>query len=192
MAAPSEEEGEEKAEGESAAPKKGKKKLLLILIPVIVLLIGGGAAFMLLGGSEDKHAEEEEEPPRTYATLKLDPFIVNLAESTAYVKVTLVVEYDVDLVAAGALGGGGGGGGHGGGGAGGGDAPAGPPPLFASREPMIRDAVIRVLSSKKKEEVLTQAGKEQLKEELLDAMNEALGLEEAAIISVYFLEFIIQ
>lgn len=193
MAAPT--EGEEKKEEShtEAAPKKGKKKLLLILIPVVLLLVGGGAAFVLLGSGGDEHGEEEEvEAPRHYATHKLDPFIVNLADSAAYVKVTMVVEYDVEILAAAAEGGAAGGGGHGGGGAGGGDAGPTAPPLFSAREPMLRDSVIRILSQKKQADVLSMQGKEILKEELLDALNEASGLEEAPFISIYFLEFIVQ
>ena len=61
-----------------------------------------------------------------------------------------------------------------------------------AREPMMRDAVIRVLSSKKAVDVLSPEGKEKLKEELVEAINEAIGLEEGPVVNVYFTEFIIQ
>ena len=57
---------------------------------------------------------------------------------------------------------------------------------------MINDAIIRVLSSKTTEAVLSPDGKEQLKEELVEAINDASGLDEAAVANVYFTDFIIQ
>ena len=57
---------------------------------------------------------------------------------------------------------------------------------------MIHDAIISVLSSKKPEEVLTMVGKEDLKEELIDIINEATGLDEPAVVIMYFVEFIVR
>lgn len=190
------EEKEGQAEGD-APKKKGKKKLILILVPVI-LLLGGGAAFFLLGGKEaPKEGEEVEEvvheaKPRHLATLKLDPFIVNLSENISFLKVTMLLEYDPEIFAK-AEGGEAHGEAHGGGGSGGEkkDGPAAPS-LITERQPMIRDAVIHVLSSKKSADVLTVDGKEKLKEELIESINEALGLPENPIVNIYFLEFIIQ
>ena len=66
------------------------------------------------------------------------------------------------------------------------------PKLFEKRDAMIRDAIISTLSYKTPNELLTQEGKEALKEELVDAINEALGLEESVVVSVYFKDFIMQ
>ena len=63
---------------------------------------------------------------------------------------------------------------------------------MAARETQIRDVIIRILSSKHADDLLTQDGKERLKEELLEGINEAVGLEEPAVTGVYFTEFIIQ
>jgi flagellar basal body-associated protein FliL len=49
-----------------------------------------------------------------------------------------------------------------------------------------------VLSSKKAEDVLTSDGKERLKEELIEGLNEAVALEEPPLTAVFFTEFIIQ
>ena len=65
-------------------------------------------------------------------------------------------------------------------------------PQIAERLPMIKDAVIKVLSSKKAEEVLSADGKEHLKEELIEAINEAIGLEEGPVTGIYFEDFIVQ
>lgn len=83
---------------------------------------------------------------------------------------------------------------HGGGGAGGGAKEEGPGthPHFMERQPMIRDAIIHVLASKKVQDVITNEGKERLKEELIEAINESLSLSEDPVVNIYFLEFIIQ
>lgn len=185
-----EEQHEEGAKTE--AKPKGKKKLIIII--AALLIVGGGAGFFLLGGKKEveKHAEEQHEEERHLATAQLDPFIVNLSESSSFLKVTLLIEYDVGLISKAdphSEGGGGGGGEHGSGGE---DKAGGLPPIMEERKPMIRDAVIRVLASKKSAEVLSVDGKESLKQELVEAINEALGLDEGPIVAVYYTEFIIQ
>lgn len=183
---------EEGKEGEEAAKPKSKKKLIII-VAVVLLLVGIGVPLFLMGGEDAKKAEhgEEDEKPVHYETAKLDTFIVNLSENATFLKTTILVEYDPSLIN---LGGADGAAAEGGGHAGGGDKPAagGLPPIFEKRKPMVHDAVIRILSSKKASEVLTAEGKETLKQELIDAINEALGVEEAPVVNVYFTEFIIQ
>lgn len=180
--------------GEEAAPAGGKSKKKLIIIAVVALLAIGGGAFAFLGGSkphEGEHAEEIEEK-KEYKLAELDTFIVNLSESTSFLKVKMLVEYDPAVIA-GAEGGAEGGGGHGGGGAGGGGAEKQElPPALKARYPMIRDAIIRVISGKRATDVLTVTGKETLKQELIEAINEAAGLDEPPVVNVYFTEFIIQ
>jgi flagellar basal body-associated protein FliL len=56
----------------------------------------------------------------------------------------------------------------------------------------MKDAIIRILSSKKADDLLTAEGKERLKDELLEGINEAVGLEEPPVVGVFFTEFIIQ
>ncbi|MCB0338379.1 MAG: flagellar basal body-associated FliL family protein [Bdellovibrionales bacterium] len=188
-------EEEEKAE-ETEQPKKSKKKLIIIIV-VVLLLVGGGAGFALMGGgSEEGDGHElEVEQEAHYATVEIDSFIVNLNENASFLKVKLLLEYDVDVLekmGGHGEGGGHGGGGHGGAGAGGGEAEGGLPGVLGEREPMIRDAIIRVLSSKTSEEVLSLEGKSILKEELIDAINEAAGADEALVVNIYFLDFIVQ
>ena len=200
-----EKEEEEKDEGEEAAaepPKKKGKKKLFIIVAAVVLLGGGGAAFAFLGGgakpagqATEEFSEEEEDTH--YATVELDPFIVNLSDNASFLKIRMLIEYDPKVLEEASAGGGGtggghGGGGYGGGGAGGGDKDGGLPGILGDKEPMIRDAIIRVLSSKKVEQVLAVEGKEELKEELVEAINEATGLDEQVVVGIYFTEFIVQ
>lgn len=188
---------EKPAEGATeAAPKKSKKKLIIIVAVVLVIAIGGGA-FAMLGGSPKPEGEAEEvekEEVVHYETLALDPFIVNLTENSSFLKVSILLEYDPRVLESEhkeGSGGGHGGGGSGGGHAGGGE-PAGPPGVFGTKQAHIRDSVIRVLSSKKAAEVLSVQGKEDLKEELIEAINEATGLDEPLVVAIYFTEFIVQ
>ncbi len=186
----------EKKEDDAAAAAPKKKSKLPLIIGLVVLLVagGGGAAVMMMGGEKKQEGEEapvEKEP--VLRTIKLDPFIVNLSDHVSFLKTTLVIEYDLNVFEAAAKlkeAEGSAGGGHGAGG--GGDTGPTAPPQFKEREPMVRDAVLRVLSSKHKEDLLQVKGKEQLRDELIEALNEALGLEESAIVAIYFLEFIIQ
>jgi len=178
-----EEENKEAVE----APSGGKKKLIIIIVVALVVLLGlGGGALLLMGGDK-----EDGEAVIRYDTFELGTFTVNLSESTSFLRVALLIEYNVNLVM-------GGGSGRGGGHAYGGGAAA-PPPVdtgwpgvMRNREPMIRDAIIHVLSSKRTQEVLSIEGKEILKEELIDAINDAIDIDDAPIVNIYFLEFLIQ
>jgi flagellar FliL protein len=191
-------EAAENGEGADAPKPKGKKKLILIVVGVLVLVAGAGVPMMLMGGKEEKTELENAEPEEEIQDLKiadLGTFIVNLSESAAFLKVAIKIEYDAALAAklSSAEGGRGGGGGHGGGGSGGGAAadPTGLPPILKSREPAIRDAIIRVLSSRKSEDVLSVEGKDKLKEDLIEAVNDASGTEPV-VTNIYFSDFIVQ
>ena len=58
------------------------------------------------------------------------------------------------------------------------------------RRPVIDDIVMTILSSKTFNEIATVEGKQTLKEELMTAINDALGYP--AVMNVYFTEFIVQ
>lgn len=182
---------EQAKEGEEAAPKKSKKKLFLFAGVGVVVLILALAVPMLMGG--EKKEEVIEEPFPEYKLAKFDTFIVNLSEQKSFLKVTLLLEYDLTALTRVTAPKGGEGGGHGGGGAGGKAAdPTAMPPQFMEKEPILKDAVIRVLSSKRVAEVLTADGKDQIKEELIEALNEALGYEEPVVTNIFFSEYIVQ
>jgi flagellar FliL protein len=183
------------------APKKKSKKMLFIALGVVLLVAGAGVPMFLMGGAPEEAAvapeEQHHEEEKHLETADLGSFIVNLSEATSFLKAHLLVEFDNAVVekqmkphgegeehAAEE-----GGGGHGGGEKGG---PAPLPEFMAKREIQIKDTILKVLSSKKAEDVLTPDGKERLKDELVEGLNEAVGLEEPPLISVYFTEFIIQ
>jgi len=192
---------EKEGEHKEAAPKSKKKLIIIIAVALVVLLGGGAGAFLLLGkkAAEHREGEEDAEAPRVLKLAKLDPFIVNLSDQKIFLKVVMSVEYDDEImkkIAAGTGAAAGEGGGHGaGGGAGGGGAPVDPfavPAPMIEKEPKLRDAVIRIMSAKKLQDVLTGEGKKQLGDELVEALNTTMGYEEPAITAVYFLEFLAQ
>ncbi|NLF24088.1 MAG: hypothetical protein GX589_00310 [Deltaproteobacteria bacterium] len=193
----SDEEKDQELEGQEgeAKPAKSKKKLIIIVAAVLLVVVLGLVGFMFLGGKEEGSAEGEsgqEEVEHEMAHVEMKPFVVNLSSTTNYLKVVLVLEYD-PVIAAGPAGSHGAGGEGGGDGHGGGDA-AGPtlPGVLGAREAMINDSIIKVLSSKTAETVLSLDGKEELKEELIEAINEASGLDDAPITNIYFQDFITQ
>ncbi len=168
---------EEKKEGEEA-PAGGKKKLVIILA-VAVLVIGGGVGAFLAMGSSDKHAEGEEglEEGGEHggehgegaegivlppAVLPLETFIVNLQVKGSFLRTTIQLEFAEPEL----------------------------PHTIENDVPKIKDAIIRVLSGKSSSELLTTEGKDKIRSEVRDSVNEILGGEE--ITQVYFTEFIIQ
>ena len=191
---------EEKAENSEAQQPKGKgkkKKLLFIVIGVVVLAAGIGVPmFLMKKGADkkgaDKETEEVKEEKKHIKLADLGIFVVNLSESSTFLKVNLKVEYDAGLLAELEMGSHSGGSAHEKGGAGGDEKDDAMPPAMKNREPVIRDAVIRVLSSKHVEEVLTTDGKEKAKEELIEAINEAIALDEPIVTGAFFSEFMVQ
>jgi len=188
---------EKKPEGEEAAAEtkpKGKKKLIIIIVAAVVVLGGGGGAAMMMMGGKEKAPPQEVEKPPELKTAELGQFIVNLSDSASFIKLSILIEYDNTILSKVAHHGEGHGEAHGGGGAGGEAAPppGGLPPAIKEREPMIKDSVIQVLSSKKAADVLSIPGKETLKEELLEAINDAIGFDDAPVTAIYFTEFIVQ
>ena len=172
----------EKKEEESKVEAKGggKKKLIIIIVVVLILVGGGVGAFFALGkpaaeeGEEgavegEDHGEGEEgaegedghgEAPP--AVLPLDTFIVNLQVKGSFLKTTIQLEFvEPEL-----------------------------PPTIEHETPKIRDAIIRLLSSKSSADILSAEGKEKLREELRQEINSALKSEDVG--GVYFTEFIIQ
>lgn len=170
----------EEAPAEVEPPKK-KGKMLIIIIAVVAVLVlaGGGAAVYLLTskpaaekkagghGDEEAQAEEakaEEEHPPIYE--KLETFTVNLADQQSY------LQTEIQLMVA--------------------DAKV--QEKIQAHMPEVRDALIRLLSSKTAEELALPDGKDKLAEEIQKQMNEVLGIKKKAngVKKVLFASFIIQ
>ena len=89
------------AEGE-AKPKKSKKGLF-IGIGVAVLSLGAGVPMFMMGGEPPPdesatHEEEEHHHEKHLETAELGVFIVNLSETTSFLKTKMTVEFDPEIV----------------------------------------------------------------------------------------------
>jgi len=173
----------EKDEGKEEAPKKSKKKLFIIIGAVVVLLIvAGGAFFMLKGGKKAAEGEGEEATDESTESsgekggegkeggkgslsgsiVPLDTFIVNLQVKGSFLKTTIQLEFGEP----------------------------GQPHTLEADMPKVRDAIIRIMSGKTAQDILSVEGKEKLREEVKDGVNNAMGSED--VVNVYFTEFIVQ
>ena len=162
--------------------KKGNTVLIIVIALLVVLLIGGGAAaFFLLGGSHDEAApqaasqevkadKKKSSSKKSTDHLAIGPmypmaqFIVNLLSESGnrFLKVAIDLELsDVKLQ-----------------------------PEMDHKKSLIRDIIIRTFSSKTFEEISTLKGKDKLKEEVLDKINE--NLSDGQVKNIYFADFVVQ
>ncbi|NPA82256.1 MAG: flagellar basal body-associated protein FliL [Epsilonproteobacteria bacterium] len=181
---------EEAQANAAVAEKKGGSNIALIIIIVLLflLLIGGGvAAYLLLNDSGDEEmmknqaSQTQVEKKEDDALLKkkkrklkdllevgpmypMDQFIVNLLSENGsrYLKATIDLEMDKQELSA----------------------------ELDKKKAIIRDIIIRILSSKTFEEISTIKGKERLKEEIVDKINEILV--DGEIKNIFFTDFVIQ
>jgi flagellar FliL protein len=153
-----------KTSGPATTPA-GKKSKALLLIALGLVLAAGGAGWYFFGR---KTVAAQTDAPRPVTILHLDNFIVNLADTdrNAYLRV------GIDLGVAGV------------------ENPKSGDGKAAEPVPEIRDAILGALSTCHSGDLLTPAGKKQLKENLIAALNRkvpALGVRD-----IYFTDFLVQ
>jgi len=151
---------------EQAQEAKGKKggKMPLIIGMVVILFLNGlvvGKVFLGGGGSE-KHTKEEKREEEVGEKVPLEEFLVNLADSGHYLKVTIALGLKEGVAGS----------------------------VVEEELAPIRDAIVSVLSAQELEEITGEAGKNKLKKELVEKINEALEKEE--VVKVYFMSFATQ
>ena len=170
-----EEETEEQST-EEEAPKKGKNLILIIVIAalVVVLLIVGVVVVMLSGGDDEQSQSSsksaKEKPMKNLDAMEvgpmfpLDTFTVNLLSDSGrrYLKVQMNLELDGEELAA----------------------------ELETKTAVVRDIIIRLLSSKTLEEISTMKGKDKLKEQVVNQLN--LSLRDGNVRNIYFTEFVVQ
>ncbi len=173
---------------EDAPKKKGKGKLLIIIIAVVVLIVAGVAVKMfVLGGKKKEPAKQttqqqaqqnENQGQGEYVSDKnlepvvVGPIIVNLADAGGdrYLKLKLVLleakqkaqEAKKEETKTG----------------------------MSLEDAVIRNAIIITTSAKTSDDLLSVSGKEELKSELITAINKAL--HRNLVRKIFFTEFIIQ
>jgi len=155
---------DENATAEAQQPKKSNATLLILVVVVAIAAVAGGGWFYLHQG---KTAQAAPQAPVELHTIHLEPFTVNLAdpEENHFLRITI----DLGL----------------------GKAPKaakeGEAEIPTAR---VRDAILTVLTAGKADVLVTQAGKAQLKKDVLAALQQAapdLDVREA-----YFTEFLVQ
>lgn len=163
------------AEGAEEGQKKkgGKLKLIIILVALLAILGGGGFAawkfFLAPSDTADSNstngtasdAPKEIEPTQT---VTLDPFVVNLADPMGRRYLKLNIDLEAINAAAGTE--------------------------VTAAMPKIKDTLLLLLSSKTFGEINSLEQKIELKNEIMERMNQILG--PSKIKNVYFTEFVVQ
>ena len=153
---------EEKKE-EAGAKKKGPPMMIIMAVFAVVVL---GAAFFMVQKANAKQKGPAVKKVEKGPVLSLDEFLVNLADpgSDHFLKVTVGLELD--------------------------KAKGKAPEALKEDTPLIRDAVLSSLSSKTRDQLAVEAGREKLKAEIKKKVNAALGEEDVQ--GVYFTNFVTQ
>jgi flagellar FliL protein len=163
------------AEAENVAVPETKKKskmMLWIILGATVLLMGGGGFLVTKYMRGAKSAAEGGEgagkvEAKPKSMMNLESFLVNLtdADNTRFVKVTFRLGIDE---------------------AGLGEELASDPVVLAET----RDKIIRILSTKTAEEILTIEGKDKLREEIRTTINKILP--QGKVVDVFIMDFVVQ
>ncbi len=182
------EEATEEVKDTATAEKKSSSSLMLIIVIVMLILVilVGAVAFILMSGGDDESAvqstptAQERQVSQTQRSsgnsnsvrpfteiglmFPMDTFTVNLLSESGrrYLKVEMNLEIDGEELAA----------------------------ELDNKKAVIRDIIIRLLSSKSLDEISTAKGKDKLKEQITEQLN--MRLRDGHINNVYFTEFVIQ
>lgn len=159
----------------------GNMVLILIVVLLVVLLVGGGlAAYFLLGSDDDMTTMQQQNQQTTNTNRKstgrstqyltigpmypMSQFVVNLLSESGskYLKVVLDVELDSEQLSV----------------------------EMDHKKSLIRDIIIRSLSSKTFEEVSTMKGKDRLKDEIVNKINDVLA--DGQVKNIFFTDFVVQ
>jgi flagellar FliL protein len=183
---------EEIAEG-GEKKKSGNMLLIIIIVVLVLILVIGGVVVAMMSGNhdaeaeasggtkkeasahgdeakaEDAHAAPEGDGHGSASTevgimYPLDLFTVNLLSESGrrYLKVEMNLELEGEELAI----------------------------ELDSKKPVLRDIIIRILSSKSLEEISTVKGKETLKEQIVSELN--TRIKDGKVKNVYFVDFVVQ
>jgi flagellar FliL protein len=183
-----EEETQETTEEEAKEKKSGSLVLIIVIVVLILVILIGAVVTILMMGGDEEEAVASTPPPkersiknnaqrltsgssRTAGSFSeigpmfpLDTFTVNLLSENGrrYLKVQMNLELSGEELGI----------------------------ELDTRKAVIRDIIIRLLSSKSLEEISTSKGKEKLKDQIVDQLN--MRLSDGKINNVYFTEFVVQ
>jgi len=183
-------EEENKEEESAPAEKKSSNMLMIIIIVVLVLIIVIGAVIGILFMGDDEEDQSQnnqqikEQPVQktkrssssgsSYDNSRqlneigvlypLDTFTVNLKSDSGrrYLKVTMSLELEGEELSL----------------------------ELDSKSPVLRDRIIRILTSKSLEEISSKKGKSKIETQIMDTLNAMI--RDGQIKGIYFTEFVIQ
>jgi flagellar FliL protein len=182
---------EEESKEQAQTEKKSGNMLMIIIIVVLILiiLIGAVVAFLLMGDDDSQSSPEpqvkeasapkQKKPARASESVEfddnrqlsdigilypMDTFTVNLKSDSGrrYLKVTLSLELEGEELSL----------------------------ELDAKTAVLRDRVIRILSSKTLEEISSKKGKAKVSVQLMDTLNAMI--KDGNIKGIYFTEFVIQ
>ncbi len=180
---------EESTEEEAPAEKKSSNMLMIIIIVVLVLiiLIGAVVGILLMGDDEEEavssapqekvKSETKERKATPVSGLgdsrqlseigilyPLDTFTVNLKSDAGrrYLKCTMSLELEGEELSL----------------------------ELDAKSPVLRDRIIRILTSKTLEEISSKKGKQKVSNQVMDTLNAMIS--DGEIKGIYFTEFVIQ
>jgi len=181
---------EENTEQEAPVEKKSGNMLMIIIIVVLVLiiLIGAVVGILLMSGDEEETTQvAPQAKEKTISKSKsrssspddfddgrqlseigvlypLDTFTVNLKSDAGrrYLKVTMSLELEGEELSL----------------------------ELDAKTPVLRDRVIRILTSKTLEEISSKKGKQKVSNQIMDTLNSMIS--DGQIKGIYFTEFVIQ
>lgn len=179
---------EETKDAQEQGEKKSSNMLMIIIIAVLVLIIIIGAilAVVLMGNDESstqvtsqpqERSAPQQRVKRTSAPIDnsrrlneigilypLDTFTVNLKSDSGrrYLKATLSLELSGEELSL----------------------------ELDAKAPVIRDRVIRILTSKTLEEISSKKGKQKVSDQIVDTLNSIVT--DGNVQGIYFTEFVIQ
>ncbi len=173
------------------APKEKKSNMLMIIIIVVlilIILIGAVVGVLLMGGDEEEATasqpqakEKSVDKPRSRNSSSssmessrqlseigilypLDTFTVNLKSDAGrrYLKCTMSLELEGEELSL----------------------------ELDAKSPVLRDRIIRILTSKTLEEISSKKGKQKVSVQIMDTLNSMIA--DGEIKGIYFTEFVIQ
>jgi flagellar FliL protein len=178
---------EENKEESGQEKNKSNNKLIIIIISVLVLVILGGGATAIILMSGDDVVEVQQSTYRTQETTTsnrsrgdsamstrklseigilypLDSFTVNLKSDAGrrYLKATISLELNGEELSL----------------------------ELDNKSPVIRDRIIRILTSKTLEEISSKKGKKKVSDQIIDTLNAMIV--DGNVRGIYFTEFVIQ
>ena len=174
---------------EEQQPKEKKSNMLMIIIIVVlilIILIGAAVGILLMGGDDETEVSAPPAKERTVSKSKrssssstyddsrqlsdigilypLDTFTVNLKSDAGrrYLKVTMSLELEGEELSL----------------------------ELDAKSPVLRDRIIRILTSKTLEEISSKKGKQKVSTQIMDILNSMIS--DGNIRGIYFTEFVIQ